>query len=108
MRGGNVRQMKLELMDDCRAIGETHESHMIANTNACFILCFRVFKKASPNGKVSVEGAGPDTPGLILIGSPVAPPPSSPSTWGRETSWIRWIRWSPSVRWLLIKIDSVG
>lgn len=49
---------------------------MITNTNVCFTLSFRVFKKASPNGKVSVEGAGPDTPGLILIGSSVAPPPA--------------------------------
>lgn len=54
---------------------DADQSHMTTTSNVCSIFSFRVFKKASPNGKVSVHlQLSRPTCGLILIGCCVAPP----------------------------------
>lgn len=42
---------------------DADSSHPTTTSNFCFIFSFRVFKKASPNGKVSVH-LQPELPGL--------------------------------------------
>lgn len=44
---------------------DTDSSHLTTTSNFCFIFYFRVFKKASPNGKVSVH-LQPELPDLGL------------------------------------------